>query len=94
MSNKILKFKKKTTFCNFFLKFFIKKGKVNKSKKILNKVFSILYFKLGIGHFCILNIVYLRLHLNFDVKEINLHKRSIFVPFPIKLKRRYFLICK
>ncbi len=92
--NKILNFKKEFYFNQVFLKFLLKKGDINKAKKIFKNTFNILFRDTGLGSYSILSQIYLKLHINFEIRRIKVRRNSHIVPVPLNAKRRYYLICK
>jgi len=92
--NKVLNFKKEFYFNQVFLKFLLKKGDINKAKKIFKNTFNILFRDTGLGSYSILSQIYLKLHINFEIRRIKVRRNSHIVPVPLNAKRRYYLICK
>lgn len=86
--------KKEFYFNQVFLKFLLKKGNINKAKKIFKNTFYILFNETGLGSYSILAQVYSKLHINFEIRRIKIRRSSHLVPVPLNAKRRYYLICK
>lgn len=90
------KFKKKCTFYLYdkFLGFLIKKGHKIYAQKILNSVFTKISKKTGFSFNKIFLRIFLRLNTFVEVKKVRVKQNTYLVPFPIKFKRRIYLMLK
>lgn len=82
------------SFYKKFLGFLIKKGYKNKAKRLLDISFLTLIqiFKIPFSYF-FFNIFKI-LNIYIEIKTVHSRKRSYVIPFPIKSKRRSYLIIK
>jgi ribosomal protein S7 len=76
------------------LGFLIKKGKVSAAKQILDNSILLASKHTGIPMEMVLLKVFLKLNIFVEVKRIKIRRRTFFVPFPITIKRRTYLILK
>ena len=81
----------------FYFKFlgcFTKKGNKNKAKKLLDRAFLLLSKKTGFSTNKILFYLFLKLNVFIEIKKVRVKRNFHLVPFPIKFKRRIYLVLK
>jgi small subunit ribosomal protein S7 len=88
MNNKTL------PFYNVLLGFFIKKGKKQKAKVMLDRTFSILQEKTRKPLSLLMGIYFFRLRTVVEIRKVKKGKHAHYVPFLVGPKRRVFLIVK
>lgn len=88
MNNKTL------PFYNVLLGFFIKKGKKQKAKVMLDRTFSILQEKTRKPLSLLMGIFFFRLRTVVEIRKVKKGKHAHYVPFLVGPKRRVFLIVK
>jgi ribosomal protein S7 len=79
---------------NFYLKFinsFLQSGLKNKTKKNIDIILNKVSIKNNIQPIQVLYVVYSKLCSIIEVKKLKIRNRSMFIPFPINLKRRFYL---
>jgi ribosomal protein S7 len=88
--------KKKNVFYLYekFLGFLIKKGYKAQAQKILNSTLQKISKKTGFSSIKILLLFFLRLNTFVEVKRVRVRRRINYVPFPVKFKRRVYLMLK
>jgi len=77
-----------------FLGFLIKKGYKVQAQQILNSTLQKISKKTGFSSSKILLLVFLRLNTFVEVKKVRVRRRINYVPFPVKFKRRVYLMLK
>jgi ribosomal protein S7 len=89
-------YKKKKNFYLYemFLGFLTKKGHKIHAQKILNSTFKKVSKKTGFSFNKIFLNIFLKLNTFVEVKKVKVRRSSYFVPFPIKFKRRIYLMLK
>jgi small subunit ribosomal protein S7 len=87
-------FRDKPLLSKMFLKFFLKKGKMQNAHTNLKRLFNLLFEKTNLGEYSILNKIYKILYINFEVRKIKKYRSSHLVPIPLTKKRRFFLVMK
>lgn len=88
MNNKTL------PFYNVLLGFFIKKGKKQKAKVMLDRTFSILQERTRKPLSLLMGIFFFRLRTVVEIRKVKKGKHAHYVPFLVGPKRRVFLIVK
>jgi len=79
---------------NLLLGFLIKDGKKIKALKILNKVFFLVRKNLKISEREILSHLFQNLGLSIELRKVHLFGKTHYVPSPITLKRKIYLVVK
>lgn len=77
-----------------FLGFLIKKGNKFDAKKVLDLAFLLVSHKVQISKHTALTMLFRNLNSFVEVKRVRVRRRFVLVPFPIRLKRRSYLIVK
>ncbi len=77
-----------------FLGLLLKNGCKSKAKKILDKAFLILLKITKKSFSYLLALIFIKLNVFVEAREIKIRQNKYFVPFPLTLKRRYYLIIK
>ena len=92
----ITKYKPKTyiNFYDKFLGFLIKKGKKINAKKTIENSFFYVSKKTRLSKKQILVFLFEKLNCFVEVRKIRIKRRTHFVPFSIKIKRRLYLVVK
>ena len=85
---------KSTNLYEKFWGFLTKKGNKFKSKKILDKAFLLVFEKTAFSKESALINLFSRLNSFVEVKRVRVRRRFVLVPFPIRLKRRSYLVVK
>ena len=84
---------KKTLYYSF-LNVFIKKGKKQKAKKLIDNTFFQLCKSFSISSIKILFTIYYKLDYFIEIKQVKIKRRVHVVPFSIIYERRIYLILK
>ena len=85
---------KRLPFYNVLLGFFIKKGKKQKAKLMLDRTFSILQKKTKKPLSLLMSVYFFRLRTVVEIRKVKKGKHSHYVPFLVGPKRRVFLIVR
>lgn len=94
LTTKFNKCPRKSSLYSKLLGVLIKKGKVTKAKNILDYVLTILAKTYKRSPAFLLCKLFLKLNVFVETKKIRVRRRTHIVPFPIKFKRRSFLVMK
>ena len=85
---------KKSNNYNFYLKFinsFLQSGLKNKTKRTIDLMLNKVSIKNNIQPIQVLYFVYSMLCSIIEVKKLKIRNRSMFRPFPVSLRRRFYL---
>jgi ribosomal protein S7 len=85
---------KSTNLYDKFVGFLVKKGNKLKAKKILDYVFLEVYRKTNYSREEALVKLFGKLNSFVEVRKVRIRRKFILVPFPIRLKRRSYLVVK
>ena len=77
-----------------FLGFLTKKGNKVDAKKQLDKTFFSVSKKLKMSKEKILNLLFSKLNSFVEVRKVRVRRKIVLVPFPIRLRRRSYLIVR
>lgn len=77
-----------------FWGFLVKKGNKVQAKKILDYAFSEVYKKTKYSREQSLVKLFSKLNSFVEVKKVRVRRKFVLVPFPIRLKRRSYLVVK
>ena len=85
---------KKINLYEKFLGFLTKQGNKFKAKRILNRVFLLVGKETTYSKDVALMMLFRKLNSFVEVKKVRVRRRFVLVPFPIRLKRRCYLVVK
>jgi ribosomal protein S7 len=86
--------KKSTTLYNKFWGFLVKKGNKSQAKNILDDAFFKVYKKTNYSREELLVRLFVKLNSFVEVRKVRIRRKFVLVPFPIRLRRRSYLVVK
>jgi ribosomal protein S7 len=79
---------------NRLINLFLKKGLKNKIKSTIDLAFKELAVLTGVSTSYLLAVIFSKLNIFVEVKDISVRRSIYSVPFPLTVKRRSFIISK
>ena len=86
--------KKDTSLYNKFWGFLVKKGNKSEAKRTLDYVFLKVYRKTNYSKEESLVRIFAKLNSFVEVRKVRIRRKFVLVPFPIRLRRRSYLVAK
>lgn len=83
-----------TSIYDKFLGFLVKKGNRHSAKKSLDQTFSLVSNKTQVSNNSVLITLFRNLNSFVEVKKVRVRRRFVLVPFPVRCKRRSYLVLK
>ena len=88
------KIERNTSLYNKFWGFLVRKGNKVQAKIILDYAFFKVYRKTRYSREQALVKLFTKLNSFVEVKKVRVRRKFVLVPFPIRLRRRYYLVVK